>query len=119
MNGGCRLEPKLLEAEVNDLPDTMRPCDLQKLINSLKLKKACGIDGISKESFRHQPTGSFNPFDSSKDSKFPKKLRPISLLPSRDKVFKNVILEIVQRHIRGRNLLNAIQFGFHERHSLL
>jgi hypothetical protein len=27
-------------------PERIQPCDLQKLLNSLKLKKACGIDGI-------------------------------------------------------------------------
>jgi hypothetical protein len=33
----------------------LRPCDLQKLLNSLKLKKACGIDGIPNECLRHLP----------------------------------------------------------------
>jgi hypothetical protein len=33
------------------------------------------------------------------------------------KVFEQVILDIVQRHIGGRNLLNANQFGFRARHS--
>jgi hypothetical protein len=36
-------------------PDKVRPCDLQILINSLKLKKACGIDGIPNEFLRHLP----------------------------------------------------------------
>jgi hypothetical protein len=30
----------------NSPPQKIRPCDLKKLINSLKLRKACGIDGI-------------------------------------------------------------------------
>jgi hypothetical protein len=34
-------------------PPEITPCDLQKLINSLKLKKTCGIDGIPKECLRH------------------------------------------------------------------
>jgi hypothetical protein len=36
----------LLETVDKDPPQRIRPCDLQKLINSLKLRKACGIDGI-------------------------------------------------------------------------
>jgi hypothetical protein len=31
----------LLEAEDNDFPEKIKPCDLQKLINTLKLKNAC------------------------------------------------------------------------------
>jgi hypothetical protein len=33
------------------------------------------------------------------------------------KLFKKVILKIVQRHIEERGLLNAGQFGFHACHS--
>jgi hypothetical protein len=36
-------------------PERIRPCDLQKRINSLKLKKACGIDGIPNECLSHLP----------------------------------------------------------------
>jgi hypothetical protein len=52
-----------------------------------------------------------------KDPKFLQNLHPISLLSSTGKVFEKVILEIVQRHIGERNLLNASQFGFRARHS--
>jgi hypothetical protein len=45
----------LLEAEGNDTPDRIRPCDLRKLLNSLKLRKACGIDGILNECLRLLP----------------------------------------------------------------
>jgi hypothetical protein len=45
----------LLEAEDNDPPEKVRPCDLQKLINSLKLKKVCGIDDIPNECLRRLP----------------------------------------------------------------
>jgi hypothetical protein len=34
----------LLEAKDNNPPEKVRPCKLQKLMNSLKLMKACGID---------------------------------------------------------------------------
>jgi hypothetical protein len=33
------------------------------------------------------------------------------------KLFGNIVLKIIQRHIEGRNLLNARQFGFCEHHS--
>jgi hypothetical protein len=45
----------LLTAEDNDPPEKVRSCDLQKLINSLKLKKAYGIDGIPNECLRDLP----------------------------------------------------------------
>jgi hypothetical protein len=44
----ARVQP-LLETVDNNPPHRIRPCDLQKLINSLKLRKACGIDGIQNE----------------------------------------------------------------------
>jgi hypothetical protein len=37
----------LLEAVVK-FPERTGPCDLEKISNSLKLRKVCGIDGISK-----------------------------------------------------------------------
>jgi hypothetical protein len=45
----------LLEADDRNPPVRIRPCDIQKLLNSLKLKKACGIDGILIECLRHLP----------------------------------------------------------------
>jgi hypothetical protein len=51
-----------------------------------------------------------------KDSKLPKNIRPISLLPTTGKLFEKVILKIVQ-HIEDKGLLNASQFGFRARHS--
>jgi hypothetical protein len=33
----------------------IRPCDIHKLANSLKLRKACGVDGIPNECLRHIP----------------------------------------------------------------
>jgi hypothetical protein len=36
----------LLETVDNDSSKRLRPCDLQKLMNPLKLRKVCGIDEI-------------------------------------------------------------------------
>jgi hypothetical protein len=111
----------LFEAEGNDTPERIRPCDLRKLLNSLKLRKVCGIDGIPNECLRLLPrrllvhlTYLINhcirlshfpkPW---KEAKVPQNLRPISLLPTTGKVFEKIILQIVQKHIRERNLLNA------------
>jgi hypothetical protein len=33
--------------------DKLRPCDIHKLANSLKLRKASGLDGIPNECLRH------------------------------------------------------------------
>jgi hypothetical protein len=53
-----------------------------------------------------------------KDPKFPQNLRTISLLSTTGKPSAKVILKIIKRHIAGRNLHNASQFGFHEHHSM-
>jgi hypothetical protein len=53
-----RVEAKvqaLLETVDKNPPQRIRPCDLQKLIKSLKLRKSCGIDGIPNECLRHLP----------------------------------------------------------------
>jgi hypothetical protein len=93
-------------------PERVRPCDLQKLIYSLKMRKACRLDGIPNECLRHLPrrplvhlTHLFNHcvrlshFPSSwkeakiitlpkpgKDPKFPQNLRLISLLSTTGKL---------------------------------
>jgi hypothetical protein len=115
-----------------DLPERVRPCDLQKLINLLKLK-ACGIDGIPNECLRHLPRRplvhlthlinhclrlSYFPNiwkeakvitipKPGKDPKFPQNLRPISLLSTTGKLIEKVILKRIQRHIEEKSLHNA------------
>jgi hypothetical protein len=37
----------LLETVESNSSERIRPCEIQKLINSLKLEKACGIDSMS------------------------------------------------------------------------
>jgi hypothetical protein len=133
----------LLNTVDNSPPQKTRPCDLQKLIKYLKLRKACGIDGIPNECLRQLPrrplvhlTHLFNHchrlshFPESwkeakiitlpktgKDPKFPQNLGPISLLPTTGKLFEKVILKLLQAHIQEKGLLNASQFGFRVRHS--
>jgi hypothetical protein len=47
---------KALLASVNDTPlGKVRPCDIHTFANSLKLRKACGLDGILNKCFRHLP----------------------------------------------------------------
>jgi hypothetical protein len=144
-DAGCKPEVNWIsKAEYNDppTPQKVRPRDLQKLINSLKLK-VCGIDGIPNECLRHfrrRPlvhlTQMINHcirlshFPASwkeakvvalpklgKDPKIPQNVRQISLLPSTGKLFETIILQFVQKHIGGRNLLNASQFGLHARYN--
>jgi hypothetical protein len=109
----------------------------------LKLRRACGIDGIPNKCLRHLPWRPFihlthlfnhclrlshspNPWKEAKvitspklgkDRKFPQNLRPIGLLPTTEKQFEKVILQLLQKHIDERGLLNASQFGFRARHS--
>jgi hypothetical protein len=50
INRVCTLEPKLCsKLKIMTPPEKIRPCDLQKLINSLTLKMASRIDGIPNE----------------------------------------------------------------------
>jgi hypothetical protein len=89
--------------------EKLRPCDLEKLIKSLKLKKARGIDDIPNECLRHLPRRPL--------VHLTHLINPIRLLPSTSKLFEKVILQIVQKYIREKHLLNASQFGFRTRHS--
>jgi hypothetical protein len=99
----------------------------------MKLRNACGIDGIPNECLRHLPrrplvhlTHLFNHrfrvahFPQSwkeakiitlpkpgKDPKFPQILRPIGLLPTTVKLFENVISQSLKKHIDEIGLLNA------------
>jgi hypothetical protein len=126
----------LLEAEDNDPPEKIRPCDLLKIITSLKPRKSCGIDGVPNECLKHLPrrpllhlthlinhfvrlSHSLKPWKEAKvialpkpgkDPKFPQNLRPIRLLSTTGKRFEKVILKVFQRHIRNRKLLNANDF---------
>jgi hypothetical protein len=52
-----------------------------------------------------------------KDPKFPENFCPISLLSTTGKLFEKVILQLLQKHIDERGMLNASQFGFRARHS--
>jgi hypothetical protein len=52
-----------------------------------------------------------------KDPKFPENLRPISLLSTTNKLFEEVILQVILRHTEGKNLLNASKFGFRANHN--
>jgi hypothetical protein len=132
-----------LETEDTDPPEKIKPCDLKKLIETLKLKKACGIDGILNDCLRHLPrrplihlTHLLNHclrlsyFPSSwketkiitlpkagKDPKFPQNLRLISPLPTTGELFEKVIQKIIQKYIDANNLLNANQFVFRVSHS--
>jgi hypothetical protein len=57
-NNEWRVEARvqaLLEAVDNNPPERIRLCDISKLINSLQLRKACGMDGIPNECLRHLP----------------------------------------------------------------
>jgi hypothetical protein len=114
-----------------------------KLANSLKLRKACGLDVIPNEYLRHLPrrplvylTYLFNHClrlsyfpkywkearvitlpKPGKDPIYPQNLRPISLLSTTAELIGKVILKILQRHTQGKGRLNASQFGFRASHN--
>jgi hypothetical protein len=133
----------LSETVDNNPSHSIRPRNIQKLIKSLKLRKACGIDGIPNECLRHDPRRPLihlthllnhclrlSHFPNSwkeakvitlpepcKDPKFPQNLHPISPLSTTVKLFEKVILQLLQQHIEEIGLLNASQFGFRARRS--
>jgi hypothetical protein len=107
----------------------VRPGDIHTLANSLKFKKACELDGIPNECHRYLPrrplihlTYLFNhclwlphfpkPWKEAKVVTLPKPSKdPIFpqnvLLSTTGKLFEEVILKMVQRHIEERELLNG------------
>jgi hypothetical protein len=118
-NNEGRMEARvqaLLETEDNNPPERILPCDLQKLIQSVKLKGVCGIDDIPNECLSHLPRRPLvllkhvisncirlSHFPKSwkeakfitlpkpgKDAKLPQNLRPISLLPTTGKLFEKL-----------------------------
>jgi hypothetical protein len=100
-----------LLASVDNTPlGKVRPCNTHKLANSMKLREACGLDGIQNKCFRHhqralvQLTHLFNhclrlshlpkPWKEAKvlmlpsnDPKLPQNLSLISLLPTSKQAF--------------------------------
>jgi hypothetical protein len=77
----------LLESVDNNPPERIRPCDVLKLIRTLKFKKACGIDGIQNECLRYLPRRSLvHLTQPGKDPKYPQNLCPISLTGKRFEV---------------------------------
>jgi hypothetical protein len=56
MSDRWRPEPKLC-LHLQTIPhwEKLRPCDIHKLANLLKLRKACGPDGIPNECLMHLP----------------------------------------------------------------
>jgi hypothetical protein len=130
-----------LLASADDTPlRKVRICDVHKLANSLKLRKASGLDGTPNGCLRHllkrplvhlahlfhllshfpkpwKEAEIITLLKSGKDPKFLQNLRPISLLSTTGNLFEKVILQIVQRYVEERGLLNASQFGFRGRPS--
>jgi hypothetical protein len=51
---GSTVQALLASADATPL-GKLRPCDIQKLANSLKLRKSYGLDGIPNECIRHLP----------------------------------------------------------------
>jgi hypothetical protein len=134
----------LLQPEDNTPSERVKPCDVQKLIHSLKLRKTRVIDGIPNECLRYLPRRPLVylahlinhcfrlfyfplPWNEAKEiallkrgenPKFPKNLRPIRLLSTTVKLFGEIIKKIVRKRFIISNLINVSQFGFRARHSM-
>jgi hypothetical protein len=131
----------LLETVDKSPPQRIRPCDLQKLIKSLKFRKACGIDGIPDECLRHLPRRPLvhlahlfnhclrlshfpNPWKEAKvitlpkpgkDPKFPKNLCLISLLSTTGKLFEKSFQKFSKNILKTEAcLMQAILVSVHD-----
>jgi hypothetical protein len=116
----------------------IRPCDIHKIVNLLKMRKTCGLDGILNKCLRHLPRRPlvylihlFNhcfwlshfpkPWKEAKAIMLPNPVRTQNFLKvyaglassTTGMLLEKVILKRVQRHIEEKDLLNASQFGFH------
>ncbi|MCG8032214.1 MAG: endonuclease/exonuclease/phosphatase family protein [Candidatus Thiodiazotropha taylori] len=116
---------------------TLTPPDVQSTMQSLKVGKASGPDGISNHILRELSNELSSPFctlfnqslrygifpTSYKDanvSPVPKKgdlsiasnYRPISLLNSEAKVFERLVFKHLFNHLQNNNILSSLQSGF-------
>jgi hypothetical protein len=56
MSDGWRFESKIFSKFLDEIPlRNVRPCDVCKLVNSLILRMACGLDVIPNECLRNNP----------------------------------------------------------------
>jgi hypothetical protein len=147
VEAGVHRVEALFEAVDNNAPERIRPCQLKKLVNFLKLRKACGIEGIPNECLRHLPRRRpmvhwthllvFN--HCFRLSHFPKSLEEVKFItlpkPGKFPKFHQILppisplfqhtnsskshFKIVQKYTEERGLLNASQFGFRVRHSTI
>jgi hypothetical protein len=125
-------------------PVNFRPCDFSKEIQSFKLGKAYGFDGLPNECLQHLPrrtlvhlthllnhlslalslpctldgSESHNSVKTWQRSKIsPKLSSAISPLYITGKLFQKLILRTIQKHNEESSLLYAIQLGFRADHS--
>jgi hypothetical protein len=134
----------LLAIVHEDVPFNFRPCDVSKKIQSLKLGKTRGFEGIPNKYLRHLPrrplvhlTHLFNHclrlghfpaswkeakiitlLEPGKYPKFHPNVRQISLLSSAGKLYEKLILRTIQKYTEERSSQNARQFGFRTNHSM-
>jgi hypothetical protein len=113
----------VLPTIIEDIPVNFQLCDVSKEIRFLKLGKGCGFDGIPNYFPQHLPRRTlvhlinlFNhslrlghfPIPSkeakiitlpkpSKAPKFPKNVRPTSVLSTTDKLFQKLIFKTIEK----------------------
>lgn len=121
----------------------VRPKELQRIIQSLKPKKAPGLDKVGNIVLKRLPRKgivvltkivnaclALSYFPSSwkhaivrgipkagKDVTLPSNYRPISLLPTMSKILERVILSRIESHLESRTVIPRQQFGFKRGHS--
>ena len=117
---------------------------LCKIVNNMKPKKSCGLDGISNTLLKRimpviktplchvvnqslqsgifpdfMKTAKVIPLYKAGDRILPDNYRPISLLPVLSKVIEKVVYDKIVTHLDKENLIYAKQFGFRKHHSTI
>ena len=136
-------------SNVKEVPDKLHfvpvtEIQLCKIVDSLKSKKSCGLDGISNVLLKRiinviklplcsiinrslaegvfpdlMKIAKIKPLFKSGDMLLPDNFRPISLLPVLSKVLERVVFNCVMKHVEKHNIVFPRQFGFRKKHSTI
>lgn len=114
----------------------------KKVINNIKTKSSCGVDGLSSYVLKYikdeisgpltliinqslkygvfpekLKIAKVTPIYKGNDSSHPQNYRPISILPTISKVFEKLMHQQINNYFTSHNLLNNKQYGFRDKHS--
>jgi hypothetical protein len=111
--------------------------EVDRIINSLKKKKACGVDEITNDMLKecrqyiikpivhlincsleegvfpdYLKISKIKPIHKGGDNNKPENYRPVSLLPALSKIYEKVVFGRLEQHLQQNNILISEQHGF-------